>query len=93
MTAILAIVSTGCGSQKQNVEPTVSGGTYQGSGQNRLASMAKYGDWRTLVTSGKVTLKEHVVDNAAQDGARQVDIDIDATTAGHRGCQDTHRRQ
>ena len=56
MTAILAIVSTGCGSQKQNVEPTVSGGTYQGSSQNRLAAMAKYGDWRTLVTSGKVTL-------------------------------------
>ena len=52
MTAILAIVSTGCGSQKQNVEPTISGGTYQGSSQNRLASMAKYGDWRTLVTSG-----------------------------------------
>ena len=66
MTAILAIVSTGCGSQKQNVEPTVSGGTYQGSSQNRLASMAKYGDWRTLDAQPLEPGTERLVEDWAQ---------------------------
>lgn len=56
MMAVLAIAGTGCGSQKQNTEPAVSGGTYQGSSKDRLASIAKYGDWKTLVTGGKVVL-------------------------------------